>query len=198
MVVVEEPSQAAGAASCSWDEIVWRVLKRSEIKLVTYVPDKVLAPLIDRLAADDDIRVVCPAREEEAIGIMCGAYMAGLRGVFLTQTSGFATLANVLASLPVPYEIPIVMLISERGTLGDRQLVQAKVWKTMRPVLESLGMDYHTVTRLDEVEFVVEQTVKQALATRAPAAIILSPLLTRKPQGRLSATIDLAKSKGQR
>ena len=30
--------------------------------------------------------------------------MAGMRSILLTQTSGFATLANVLASLPVPYE----------------------------------------------------------------------------------------------
>ena len=41
---------------------------------------------------------VC-AREEEAVGIVCGAAMAGLKGIVLMQTSGFATLANVLASL---------------------------------------------------------------------------------------------------
>jgi len=180
MEVVEEYGQAGGGEIPPWDEVVWRILKRNEIRLITYVPDKVLAPLINRVEADDSFRVICPAREEEAVGIVCGAYMAGMRGVLLTQTSGFATLPNVLASLAVPYEIPIVMFISERGTLGDRQLVQTKVWKTMRPALDALGMDYHTVTRADEVEFVVEQTIKQAMATRAPAAIILSPLLTKK------------------
>ena len=33
-------------------------------------------------------------------------------------------------------------------------------------------------TRLDELEFVADRTIKQAIATQAPAALILSPLLT--------------------
>jgi sulfopyruvate decarboxylase TPP-binding subunit len=43
------------------------------------------------------------------------------------QTSGFATLANVLASLAVPYQIPLLMIISERGTLGEFNLGQTMV-----------------------------------------------------------------------
>ncbi|AUL16506.1 thiamine pyrophosphate-binding protein [Bordetella bronchiseptica] len=168
------------AATATWDETVWRILKKEDIRLVTYVPDKVLKPLIDRVEADDHFQVVCPAREEEALGIVCGAQMAGMRSILLTQTSGFATLANVLASLPVPYEIPVVMVISERGALGDRQLVQVRVWQTMRPILDSLGIPHHTLTRADEVEFVAEEAIRQAFATRSPAALILSPKLTKK------------------
>ena len=101
--------------------------------------------------------------------------MAGMRSILLTQTSGFATLANVLASLPVPYEIPVVMVISERGALGDRQLVQVRVWQTMRPILDSLGIPHHTLTHADEVEFVVEEAIRQAFATRSPAAPFFPP-----------------------
>ena len=35
-----------------WYEIVLQTLKRNEVKLVTYVPDKVLTPLIKALHAD--------------------------------------------------------------------------------------------------------------------------------------------------
>jgi sulfopyruvate decarboxylase TPP-binding subunit len=106
--------------------------------------------------------------------------MAGLRGIVLMQTSGFATLPNVLASLAVPYQIPLLMMISERGTMGDFQLGQAIVCRTMRPVLESLGMEHYAITRHDDVEFIVDRMIKQAYATQAPAAMILSPLLTNK------------------
>ncbi len=147
------------------------------------MPDKVLARLIQRLHADAYFTVICPAREEEAVGIVTGAYMAGLRGIVLMQTSGFATLPNVLASLAVPCQIPLLMMISERGTLGDHQLGQAIVCRMMRPVLETLGIEHYAMTRLDEVEFIVDQMIKQAYATQAPAAMILSPLLTNRKHG---------------
>ena len=106
--------------------------------------------------------------------------MAGVRGIVLMLTSGFATLPNVLASLIVPYQIPLLMMISERGTLGDHQLGQAVVCRTMRPVLQSLGIEHFGIERLEDVEFVIGGMIKQAYATQAPAAIILSPLLTKK------------------
>jgi sulfopyruvate decarboxylase alpha subunit len=164
----------------AWEDVVVDVFKENQVKLITYVPDKVLAPLIKRLHADSYFRVLCPAREEEAVGIVTGAYMAGLRGIVLMQTSGFATITNALASLAVPYQIPVLMMISERGTLGDFQQAQAIVCRTMRPVLETLGIEHHAITRLDEVGFIVDRMIKQAFATQAPAAMILSPLLTNR------------------
>jgi sulfopyruvate decarboxylase alpha subunit len=171
-------ANAARTPPEAWDEIVVQVLKENQVKLITYVPDKVLAPLIKRLHADDYFTVICPAREEEAVGIVTGAYMAGLRGIVLMQTSGFATLPNVLASLAVPCQIPLLMMISERGALGDFQLGQAIVCRTMRPVLATLGIEHYAITRTEDVEFIVDRMIKQAFATQAPAAIILSPLLT--------------------
>lgn len=164
----------------SWHERVVKALKANEVRLVTYIPDNVLAPLLRAVHEDPWFRTLCPAREEEALGIVAGAYLAGLRGITLMQTSGFATLTNALASLIVPYRIPLLMLVSERGTLGDHQLGQAMVCRTMRPVLETLGIEHFAIERLDDVEFVVDAMVKQAYATQAPAAIILSPLLTKK------------------
>ncbi len=166
------------AADLTWHEAVIRALKDNEVKLVVYVPDNVLKPLIAAVSKDDYFTAFVAAREEEAIGIVCGAAMSGLRGIALMQTSGFATLANVLASLPVAGQIPALMMISERGTLGDFQPGQAIVCRTMRPILESLGMEHHTMTRLDEAHFIADRTIKQAYKTQAPAALILSPLLT--------------------
>ena len=109
-----------------WDAIVVQGLKANEVKLVTYIPDK------------------------------------------------------VLASLVVPCQIPLLMMISERGTLGDFQLGQAIVCRTMRPVLETLGIEHHALTRLDNVQFMIDRIIKQAYATQAAAAMILSPLLTNR------------------
>jgi sulfopyruvate decarboxylase alpha subunit len=164
----------------SWRERAIGALKANDVRLVTYIPDNVFASFIDDVQSDPYFTTICPAREEEAVGIVAGAWMAGVRGIVLMQTSGFATLPNVLASLVVPYQIPVLMMISERGTLGDHQLGQAIVCRTMRPVLQTLGIEHFAIERLEDVEFVVASMAKQAYATQAPAAMILSPLLTRK------------------
>lgn len=164
----------------AWHEIVVKVLKAHQVKLVAYVPDNVLAPLIRAVHADPFFTVVAPAREEEAVGIVTGAYMGGMRGIVLMQTSGLATLPNALASLVVPYRIPLLMMISERGTLGDHQLGQVMVCRTMRPILDSMNIENFGIERLGDVEFVVDRMISQAYSTQAPAAMILSPLLTKK------------------
>ncbi|MCX7378520.1 MAG: thiamine pyrophosphate-binding protein [Alphaproteobacteria bacterium] len=162
----------------TWHGIIHATLKAHDVKLVTYVPDNVLRPLIERIHADDFFTAFTCTREEEAVGIVSGAWMGGMRGVVLMQTSGFATLPNVLASLPVPFQIPVLLIVSERGTLGEFNIGQAMVARTMRPVLDSIAMEHHTLSRLDEVEFIVDRSIRQAVATQQPACLILSPLLT--------------------
>ena len=162
----------------AWHEILRGVLKANLVEIVAYVPDNVLAPLIKGIHEDSYFKPIVVTREEEGLGIISGAWMGGKRGVLLMQTSGFATLANVIASLPSAYQIPALMIVSERGTLGEFNLGQALVAKTMRPVLDALAIEHHTCTRLDEFEFVAERAILQAMATRMPAALILSPLLT--------------------
>jgi sulfopyruvate decarboxylase alpha subunit len=165
-------------AARPWHAIVQETLKRNDLRLVTYVPDRILTPLIKSVHEDKFFTAFTCTREEEALAILTGAWMGGMRGVLLMQTSGFATLPNALASLAVPYQIPLIMIVSERGTLGEFNLGQALVCRTMRPVLDALGIETHTITRHDELEFIVDRSIKQAVATQAPVALILSPLLT--------------------
>ena len=85
-----------------WHEVVLETFKRNDIRVVPYVPDRVLTTLIRKLHADPFFTTFPTAREEEAVGIVSGAWMGGRRGAVLMQTSGFATLAIVLASLAMP------------------------------------------------------------------------------------------------
>jgi sulfopyruvate decarboxylase TPP-binding subunit len=160
--MVAEPRQAA--APHAWHAILERTLKANDVKLVTYVPDRVLTPLIAAIHGDAFFTAFAAAREEEAVGIVAGAWMGGMLGAVLMQTSGFATLANVLASMAVPYQIPLIMVISERGTLGEFNVGQ--------------GLVCRTIARVDELEFIADRSIKQAVMTQSPVALILSPLLT--------------------
>jgi sulfopyruvate decarboxylase TPP-binding subunit len=162
----------------AWHDIVRASLKANDVKLIVYVPDRVFTPLIEALHADTYFTTFAATREEEALGIVTGAWMGGMRGAVLMQTSGFGTIPNALASLVVPSQIPALIFVSERGTLGEFNLGQALVYKTMRPVLNSLAVENVTITRQDELGFILDRSIKQAVATQAPVTFILSPLLT--------------------
>jgi sulfopyruvate decarboxylase TPP-binding subunit len=162
----------------AWHEVVRASLKANDVKLIVYVPDRVFTPLIAALHADTYFTTFAATREEEALGIITGAWMGGMRGAALMQTSGFGTIPNALASLVVPSQIPALIFVSERGTLGEFNLGQALVYKTMRPVLNSLAVENVTITRHDELAFTIDRSIKQAVATQAPVTFILSPLLT--------------------
>jgi sulfopyruvate decarboxylase alpha subunit len=162
----------------TWHAVIQATLKANDVRLVTYVPDRVFTPLIRSLHDDPDFTTFACTREEEAIGINTGAWMGGRRAALLMQTSGFGTIPNALASLVVPSQIPLILFVSERGVLGEFNLGQALVCRTMRPVLDSLAVVHHTITRLDELDFIVDRSIKQAVATQAPVCFILSPLLT--------------------
>jgi len=71
--------------------------------------------------------------------------------------------------------------------MGDFQIAQAITARAMRPILQSLGIEHHTLTRLDEAHFTTSRAIVQAYKTQAPVALILSPLLTRNLPGRQNA-----------
>src|SRR5882762_3338950 len=176
--MTDSPTQTAVSPEVSgqeksWHEIVLERLKSNDVKLIVYVPDRILTPLIKAVHDDPYFITFSATREEEAIGIVSGAWMGGMRGAVLMQTSGFATIPNALASLVVPSQIPALIFVSERGTLGEFNLGQAMVLKTMRPVLDSLAVENITITRHDELEFIIDRSVKQAVATQAPVTFIL-------------------------
>jgi sulfopyruvate decarboxylase alpha subunit len=162
----------------NWSDTILQTLKDNDVRLVAYVPDNVLTPLLKGVSADNYFMAVGASREDEALGIVAGAWMGGIKGCVLMQTSGFGVAPNALASLIVPFQIPAIMIISERGTLGEFNSGQALVARTMRPVLDSVAVPHHTLTDETTLRFMVDKSIKQAVATQAPVALILSPLLT--------------------
>jgi sulfopyruvate decarboxylase alpha subunit len=161
-----------------WAETFFATLKENDVRFVAYVPDNVLTPLIKGVTADNYFISVNATREDEAMGLVAGAWMGGMKGVVMMQTSGFAVAPNALASLIVPYQIPAILVISERGTLGEFNIGQTMVARVMRPTLDALGVMHHTLDNESTARFVVDKSIKQAVTTQAPVAFILSPMLT--------------------
>ena len=66
-------------------------LTQCGIKLAASLPDDWIAPLIERIAADNQIRHVRVAREAEAVAICSGAFFGGVRAVAMMGATGLLT-----------------------------------------------------------------------------------------------------------
>ncbi len=161
-----------------WAETIIAALREQGVSLITLVPDEPLMPLIAGAQADPAFTTLTATREEEAIGIASGAALGGKRAAVLMQSSGFGNSVNALASLVVPYQLPIPLFISERGTLGEHNAVQVPIARTLRPALDALGITHVTLDRLDELAFLVSRTLRQTFLTQTPSVFLLSPALT--------------------
>src|SRR3569623_819483 len=75
-------------------------------------------------------------------------------------------------SLAVPSQIPCSMGISDRGPMGGLDAGQQLVARTMRPVLDTLGIAHHTLIEETNMSFVLDRSIKQAFMTQASVAFI--------------------------
>jgi sulfopyruvate decarboxylase alpha subunit len=158
----------------SWQEQLYHSLKANGIRLVCYVPDSVLAGLIDLMEKDGSLQVVSVTREEEGVGILAGGYLGGLRGALLLQSSGLGNSVNALTSLNLPQQIPFLMLISPRGDVGEFNPFQVPMGRILNPLLDLLLIGHVTLEREEQVQPVVERACRSAFRTNLPVAIILS------------------------
>jgi sulfopyruvate decarboxylase alpha subunit len=158
----------------AWTDIVYERLKANQVEVMCYVPDSVLAPLITRAEDDPFFTVVPLTREEEGVGVLTGAYLGGQRGLLMMQVSGLGNSVNGLASLAIPYQIPFVILISQRGELGEFNPAQITMGMAARSVLDALQLQHVTLRHVDEVSSLMDGSIKTAYTAQRPVALFLS------------------------
>lgn len=166
-----------------WRDAVIAAFKANDIRLVAHVADTVLAPIIRTLEADPGIRVVTLTREEEGVGLLTGAYMGGVRGALLLQSSGFGNILNALGSLAIPYQIPFPILMSARGSFLEHNVVQVAWGKAVPEAVDALGMQIYALTHEADVPFVVEQGIRHAYISRRPVVLSIETQLSGGKRG---------------
>ena len=155
-------------------KIVYDALKRSGVKIISALPETWLVHLISMADDDPEMTLVRITREEEAIGISAGAHLAGVRSGLLMQNHGFLAAINPIVSLAFLYKIPLLMLISYRGHMGERDPWQTQGGRVTEPLLRALNIPYEHLTRADTVERQVREAQALAESSLTPVALLLS------------------------
>jgi sulfopyruvate decarboxylase subunit alpha len=92
----------------------------------------------------------------------------------LMQNHGLLQSVNGIVSLAQLYQIPLLLLISDRGHLGEPDPWQTQGGRTTRPVLDALGIVTDELSDPATVQLQVARAMTLAEASSAPVALLLT------------------------
>lgn len=146
------------------------------VNFFTGVPDSILGGIIETLI---ERRLYIPAvREDEALAMAAGAYMAGKIPAVLMQNSGLGTSLNTLISLNLIYHQPCLLIVSWRGFEGKDAPEHLVMGQTMTQLLDTIRVPYRILseaTKTDDLRWTAETFMKQ----RIPMALIIKKGVVR-------------------
>ncbi|KQO73592.1 thiamine pyrophosphate-binding protein [Methylobacterium sp. Leaf89] len=160
-------------------DAVIRGLKRAGVSIVCYLPDSLFRELYPALDADPDLRTIPVTNEGEGAAICGGVFLSGKRAVLVMENSGLRASVEPLARMGLGAGIPVVMLMSYRGDLGENNWWAIPHGITMEPVLEALRIPYRVVRDEAEIEGAIADAYASAYASYYHAAIALSGSIVR-------------------
>ena len=152
------------------DQIVDSLVK-NKVEFVTTVPCKQLAGVIEGVENHSAIMHVPSNKEDEGMGLCAGAYMGGKRPAIIMQNTAIGVTVNTLATLIQYYNIPLPMIISYRGEIGERVACQVEMAVHTKALLDQLNIQtyhFHKPEDVEELDLILHHT----FMSRKPTAIL--------------------------
>lgn len=156
-------------------------LEQARVNVAAGVPDNWLEPVLAGLVSTASISYTPAAREEDALGICCGAALSGVRAVCLMQSVGALNTGGVLSTLAVSYGVPLVMLVTDRGHLGDVTIAHFMKGRTFRPFLEALRIPFYDLAPDFHETGQVDQAFQMAEIGQSPVALLITQQSMEEP-----------------
>lgn len=159
-----------------WAHEVADALVAGGVRAAAYVPDSRLDRVLRRLAAAG-VALRSLTREEECVGYVAGQRVADARAAVLMQSSGLGNALNAIGSLAVPYRLGVPLVVTMRGTLGERNPSQVPMGRAAPALLGALGVQSFALRRPEDARAYTEGVLRLAFAARETAALLLEPEL---------------------
>ena len=147
-------------------------LQSAGVNFFVSVPCKLLSGQIRFLEDDANVCYLPVTREEEGFGLCAGASFGGYMPCIFMQDSGLGNSINALKSLIQLFQIPVVMLMSYRGSPGEPVPAQVPMGFMVPELLKLMQipmLNCHQPGDLGEIRPLVEH----ARVTGLPVAIFI-------------------------
>jgi sulfopyruvate decarboxylase subunit alpha len=148
------------------------------VRLVASLPDNWLMSVIDTIGRDRRFVHVPVNREESAIGLCSGAYMGAMGSAALMGASGFMTVIYAITKINYTYEIPLFLMLTLRGGVGDHHKHHASNALYLRPVLDAIDMPYRIIDQPADIAS-ISRCYRHTRTFARPMAVIFTRDLLR-------------------
>ena len=146
-------------------------LVQNDVSFVTTVPCKQLAGVIDEVENCESIFHIPCNKEDEGIGLCAGAFMGGKRPAIIMQNTAIGVTINTIVTLTQFYRMPLPMLISYRGELGEPVACQVEMAVHTKPLLDQLNIPTYHFHKEQDVEE-LDRILKYTFMCNKPVAIL--------------------------
>jgi sulfopyruvate decarboxylase TPP-binding subunit len=164
------------AHATDWPDALFSALLEADVRTVAYVPDAGHARVISLALESDSVTTVPLTTEEEGIGYLAGAWLGGMRGVLLMQSSGVGNCMNTLA-LAAQARFPLLMLVTMRGEWAEANPWQNPAGAAVERGLELMGVRTWRADRAEDVEPLVSGALAMTFAGDVSCAVLLGQRL---------------------
>src|SRR2546421_2868784 len=168
--IMAEPMPVSRANS----GVVYEALRASGVRLVSALPETWLVHLIRLAEEDPEMILVRLAKEEEGVGISMGAHFAGVRSALLMQNHGFLQSINGLVSGAMLNRMPLLLMITDRGHLGEKDPWQTEGGRYTRRVLDALNLVHDELSRPEDAGVKIDRALALAHSSLAPVALLMT------------------------
>ena len=155
----------------SVNDVIMDALTENGVDFVTTVPCKQLAGVIEKIDQAQDIYHIPANREDEGMGLCAGAHMGGKRPAIIMQNTAIGVTINALATLIQFYRMPLPMLISYRGEVGEPVACQVEMAVHTKALLNQLNIPtyhFHNTEDADELSGILSY----CFMSRKPVAVL--------------------------
>jgi len=108
-------------------QIVVETLKEEGIDLVVMLPEEPTFALTEAVRRDPYFTSITVAGEGNGIAFCAGAALGGRKCLFVTGVAGLLVASWALAQVGMVYGIPILIMASYRGDMGDHSGIPGSV-----------------------------------------------------------------------
>lgn len=154
-------------------EAIVHGMKEAGIDLVAGLPDSWLSPCLEIVKDDGSFIYVPVVNESQGIAVCAGAWLGGKKPAMVMESSGLLVSAEVLMRLS-SYQVPFVMIISHRGTIGEGFSWAYCMGWSLEPMLQALRIPYTVARSRQEVMAVIPWAQASVQGFRQPVAVLIS------------------------
>ena len=159
-------------------ELIGTALADAGFDFAATLPATQIHTLQAWLAQSQRFQTVPVTNEGEGVAICAGAWLAGRMPVIVLETSGILLSTYALMRCHATFGIPILMLSTYRGGLGDQEWYAVHTGAVLPQLLQSLRIPCKVVQSVDEVAATFVDARRTMDASLHPVSVVMDVRLT--------------------